>query len=245
MTTPHHDCKFTPVAPRLDGDASGPGWDSIPWVCDFLGDIASGPRPTLRTDVKMLWDAAHFYVALRIEEPHVWATVTERNAVVFMDNDVEVFVDCDGTGRNYYECEVNALGTLWELMLNKSYKEGGHATDWNLSGLRCGVSVDGTLNDPRDVDVGWNVTLAFPVTEMKPFGAAPLLKAGMEWRVNYSRVQWQHEVVGGKYVRVPPHGTPLPQGSNKWHPEKNWTWANMGEVNAHIPERWGFVRFVE
>jgi hypothetical protein len=33
--------------------------------------------------VKMLWDDEYFYVAAEMEEPHVWATLTRHDSVIF------------------------------------------------------------------------------------------------------------------------------------------------------------------
>jgi len=77
----------------------------------------------------MLWDDTYFYVAAQLEEPDVWATLTQRDTVIFYDNDFEVFIDPDGDTHNYYELEVNAFGTLWDLMLLTPYRDGGPAID--------------------------------------------------------------------------------------------------------------------
>jgi hypothetical protein len=56
-------------------------------------------------------------------------------------------------------------------------------------------------------------------------------KDGVQWRVNFSRVQWRHEVVGGKYRKV------------KGLPEDNWVWSPQYAINMHRPETWGYVQF--
>ena len=54
---------------------------------------ATQPRPRFRTRAKMLWDDEYFYIAAELEEPHVWATLTEHDSVIFHDNDFEVFLE--------------------------------------------------------------------------------------------------------------------------------------------------------
>ena len=77
-----------------------------------------------------------------MEEPDVWATLTERDSVIFHDNDFEVFIDPDGDTHAYYELEVNALGTAWDLILIKPYRDGGPAINgWDIAGLKVGVDV--------------------------------------------------------------------------------------------------------
>lgn len=234
---------------RLDGFITDPAWASIPWTDDFV-DISGDPdlRPRFRTRAKMAWDEDYFYVAAELEEPHVWATIRKQNEVIFHDNDFEVFIDPDGDSRDYYEFEMNALGTIWELSLPVPYSQGGEPV-WgcNLPGLIRKVGVKGSLNDPSDTDEGWSVEIAFPwagLAAYNPGRSTPPL-AGDCWRVNFSRVQWRHEVVDGRYVRIPPHGTELPQGlpGEEGHPEDNWVWSPQGEINMHLPERWGRVIF--
>jgi hypothetical protein len=122
-----------------------------------------------------------------VEEPFVEATLTARDSLIYNDNDVEVFI----AGRDaYYEFEINALGTLYEVFfvwedalaafpeLDRetpgarpwngvdfdNHPRGGRVGfwEWDLPGLRSAVFVDGTLNDNSDRDRGWTVELAFP-----------------------------------------------------------------------------------
>ena len=41
----------------------------------------------------MLWDDDALYVGAWMEEPQVVATFTEKNSVIFWDNDFEVFIN--------------------------------------------------------------------------------------------------------------------------------------------------------
>jgi hypothetical protein len=198
---------------------------------------AARPAPRFRTRAKMLWDDEYFYFAARMEEPDLWATLTQRDTVIYYDNDFEVFIDPDGDTHHYYEWEVNALGTVWDLMLLKPYRDGGAAIDaWDIRGQQVAVRLDGTLNDPGDRDEGWTIELALPwavLEEAAPGGAPP--EAGTQWRVNFSRVQWQHAVEDGAYRKRTDAGEPLPQD--------NWVWSPQGAVNMHRPEKWGYVQF--
>ncbi len=197
----------------------------------------------------MAWDDTYFYVAAEMEEPHVWGTITKQNEIMFNDNDFEVFIDPDGDSNNYYEFEMNALGTIWELSLPVPYSEGGvPILGGNLPGLIRKVGVKGNLNDPTTIDEGWCVEMAFPWKELAKYnpGRATPPDPGDMWKVNFSRVQWKHEVVNGEYVRIPPHGTDLCSGLNpedQQHPENNWVWSPQGAVNMHIPAHWGEVVF--
>jgi hypothetical protein len=233
-------CYRAPSRLNIDGKLDEPVWAAASWSDAFV-DIEgeSRPRPRFRTRVKMTWDDEYFYVAAEMEEPDVWATLTERDSVIFHDNDFEIFIDPDGDTHAYYELEVNALGTVWDLMLLKPYRDGGPAINgWDMSGLRTGVDVRGTANTPGDRDEGWTVEIAMPwkiLLEAAPDHRAP--KAGDRWRVNFSRVQWQVDVSDGRYAKRLRPGTRDPL------PENNWVWSPQGAINMHMPERWGQVQF--
>jgi hypothetical protein len=208
------------------------GWDLAPWMS--YGDIVeSGPSPYYHTASKLLYDDEYFYVGAVLGDEHVWGTLTEDQSFIFHDNDWEIFLDLCGEGNNYYEFEINALGTTWQLTLDKPYSKGGSARNIVLPGLVSAVHVDGTLNNPTsEPDCGWSVTVALPLDQLAQFGGGPVVPGKTVWRANFSRVQWRHRIVddgqGGKrYERVPPHGTDLPQGSDCHHPESNWTWCRQ------------------
>jgi hypothetical protein len=215
---------------RLDDDA----WKDAPWTDAFVdieGDIR--PRPRFQTRVKMLWDDRAFYVAALLEEPHVWGTLTKHDSVIFQDNDFEIFIDPDGDNHEYYEIEINALNTEWDLFLKKPYRDGGPALNkWEIPGLKTAVSVAGTLNDSSDRDHSWSVEFAIPWKVLAEFAHRPTPpQDGDQWRVNFSRVEWQHEIAGGHYRKVPKTR------------EDNWVWSPQGAIDMHRPERWGYVQF--
>ncbi|RKY61467.1 MAG: carbohydrate-binding family 9-like protein [Candidatus Latescibacterota bacterium] len=236
----HYVCYRVEGPITVDGKLDEPSWRRTPWTEDFVdieGELK--PRPRFRTRAKMLWDDVYFYVGAELEEPDVWATLTRRDTVIFLDNDFEVFIDPDGDTHRYYELEVNALGTEWDLFLVRPYRDGGPPViSWDIQGLKTGVHVEGTINTPGDRDEGWTVEIALPWDVLKEcaLGRRPP-QPGDQWRVNFSRVEWRVEVVGGRYRKVldPETGRPLP--------EDNWVWSPQGLINMHYPEMWGYVQF--
>ncbi len=229
-----------PSALTVDGKLNEPAWTAAAWselFVDIEGDSRSPPG--FRTRMKMLWDDEFFYVAADMEEPDLWGTLTARDSVIFHDNDFEVFIDPDGDTHAYYELEVNALGTPWDLMLLKPYRDGGRAIDaWDIAGLKAGIDLRGTINRPGDRDDGWSMEIGMPwrmLREAAPNSKPP--QPGDRWRVNFSRVEWQTDVADGRYAKR------LKPGSKDSLPESNWVWSPQGAVNMHMPERWGFVQF--
>jgi hypothetical protein len=227
-------CYRAPSPIKIDGRLDDPAWAAAPWTephRDIEGDLK--PDPPLRTREKMLWDDEYLYIAAELEEPHVWATLTVHDSVIFQDNDFEVFIDPNGDGQEYYEFEANAFGTYWDLLLTKAYKDGGCAVNgWEIPGIKVATHVDGTINDPSDTDRGWSLEIALPWKALGECAHRPSPPLhGDQWRINFSRVEWDVTVEDGRYVKVP------------GRPEHNWIWSPQGVVDMHRPETWGYLQF--
>ena len=132
------------------------------------------------------------------------AHLTERDALIYEENDVEFFI----AGENvYYEFQINALGTIYEVFFvwEEAYERAGYHLRpefkrdvpgvrpfngvgfkhprglrigyWNLdlNGLQSAVNIQGTLNDSSDKDKGWTVELAIPWKSLEPFSRRPFI----------------------------------------------------------------------
>ncbi len=225
-----------PSPPVIDGRLDDEAWQQAPWTAEFI-DIEgeAKPRPRFRTRAKMTWDEDHFYVAAWMAEPHVWGTLTDRDSIIYNDNDFEVFIDPDGDSHDYYELEVNALNTQFDLMLTRPYRCGGtYDIGWDIQGLQTAVDVVGTLNDASDRDEAWTMEIAIPWASLASHANRPVPpEDGDHWWVNFSRVQWRHELEGGNYRRIPETR------------EDNWVWSKQDAIDMHRPQYWGRVQFSE
>jgi len=228
-------CHRASSAVKIDGHLDDPAWGKAEWTADFIDILGPDhPTPRFKTRVKMLWDDEFLYIAAELEEPDVWATLTAHDSVIFHDNDFEVFLNPTGDGLKYFEFEINALNTGWDLFLPKAYNKGGKADNsWEMPGYKSAVWIDGTLNDPRDKDRVWSAELALPWSAFVERSGKGRPNPGDSWRMNFSRVEWRTRVVEGKYEKI------------KGLKEDNWVWSPQGAVNMHIPEKWGVVNFVK
>lgn len=208
---------------HIDGRLDEPVWQRTVSVEPFV-DIRGKdfPAPAQNTSVRLLWDDDCLYIGAEIEETSITAHLTQRDTIIYHDNDFEVFLDPDGDGCHYFEFETNARGVLLDLMLDKGYRSGGSFfIPWNCEGVRLAVRCDGTLNCSRDTDRGWTVEMAIPFAALQRDFDNP--RNHKVWRMNFSRVEWMKA-----------------DG-----PEENWVWCPTGCVDMHMPERWGFLRFID
>jgi hypothetical protein len=222
----------------LDGNLRESDWQKAPWTTDFV-DIegAAKPLPTFQTRVKMLWNDSTLFIAATMQEPQLWATQTHHDDIIYKDNDFEVFIDPDNNTHQYFEVEVNALNKIFDLYLPKPYRNQGDALiSWDVSGLRSGVTLAGTLNHPQDQDKSWTVEMAIPLKAVRMGFPWQPPAEGTLWRINFSRVEWDTRVVGSKNPK-------LQDAKGKDLPEHNWVWSPQGVINMHYPERWGYLQF--
>jgi hypothetical protein len=235
---------------RVDGRLDEPVWQRVKWSEPF-GLIHNGDPAPLETRVAMVWDDECLYVAYRVEDPDIRASMTGFNDHIYLkDDDVEFFFE--GAGY-YYEMGLNALnkgyqirwtwieplvreqrfGELEELFKQPDYlyyvaREGepiGRHADLNyqLPGLRHAVVVDGCINCPEIEDRGWTVEVALPWSGLREISGGRALppKPGDMFRMTAYRCH--HDRVNRK--------------------AKGWTWSIMGNDNIHIPERWNTIVF--
>ena len=122
---PHYTaCKITDTL-TIDGKLDEIIWENASRSNRFT-DLISGAATWLDTRAAVLWDDQNLYVGYWIEEPDVTAKLTQRDAPIYKDNDVELFI----AGQDgYYEFEINSFGTIYEVLffwLDAYEKKGYH-----------------------------------------------------------------------------------------------------------------------
>jgi hypothetical protein len=223
---------------KVDGKLNEDSWKQAVLISDFE-DIegASKPKPSFSTSVKMMWDSQYLYIGAVLEEPHLWGTLKKHDDIIYRDHDFEVFIDPMGDGEQYFEIEINVLGTIMDLFMNKPYKKGGtFDMEWNTNGMLSKIIANGTINDNTDIDSGWTVEMAIPFTAISRNNRTASPSSTNPWRINFSRVQWTLEPDGKSYRKKL-------NENNKPISEHNWVWNPTGVIDMHVPVKWAFLYF--
>jgi hypothetical protein len=223
---------------QIDGKADEAIWSRVPAIGPLVEIQGAAGAPQRNSSVKLCWDDEYLYLFAQLEEAHLWATLKDHDATVFMDHALEIFIDPDGDMYNYLELQINAYETIWELTMEKAYRNGGKSNSgFDIPGLKKAVRLRGTLNQPADRDEGWDVEMAIPLAELKALMPSTRLN-GQTWRVNFSQVSWELEVENGKYQKIKGSG-------GRPNQPQYFVWSPQGRVDLHMPERWGILGFVE
>lgn len=222
----------------VDGKLTEHDWKRAHVIADFE-DIEGGdkPKPAFKTEVKMTWDTQYLYIGAVLEEPHLWGTLKKYDDIIYRDHDFEVFLDPMGDGEQYFEIEINVLGTLMDLYMNKPYKKGGtFDLGWNTTGIITAVHAAGTINNNSDIDSNWTVEMAIPFAAISKLNRVATPSSTQPWRINFSRVQWTLEPLGMSYQKKL-------KENKKPISEHNWVWSPTGIIDMHVPVKWGYLYF--
>ncbi|MCA9690490.1 MAG: carbohydrate-binding family 9-like protein, partial [Myxococcales bacterium] len=160
------------------GHALGQSLDGEP----YPGPDEAG-EPTL---VWFAWTEEALLVAGRLPDVDLWSEYSAQDDPLYRQEAFEVFVAGDNSGARYLEYQVSARGVTFDARFPR-YRKGDEAWD---SSFATAVALRGTVNDDRDRDVGWDVEVAIPWTELCQETAVPCPpRAGQSLRVNVFRLE--------------------------------------------------------
>jgi hypothetical protein len=149
---------------KTDGELDEPSWR----VCGRTGafiDATGGPaRPY--SDARFLWDDQNLYMALYAADDEITATVTQHDGPVWIDDAFSVRLTPPGPTPPTFAIDVSPASVVTDVRIDPS---GARDPSWE-SGMRLGVDMDGTLNDPSNEDEEWVVESAIPFSS---FGVKP------------------------------------------------------------------------
>ncbi len=183
---PVYECHRTNGELTIDGKIDEAAWDKAEPAYFVAQD---GSEPRLKTRFQWLWDDEYLYGAFFVEDDHIWATMTERDAYLWTENVVEFFINADGCSKSYIEIEINPLNTILDLYVLNKYnarKDIKQLWDWDCIGLRSAVQLAGTVNDDSDTDQYWTFEIAIPFAQVYTAPNHPPT-TGDQWRVDFCR----------------------------------------------------------
>ena len=234
-------CNKTSNTITIDGHLSKHEWSHVKWSEEFV-DIEgkTSKTPFLITKMKMLWSDEYFYVAAICYNTHIWGNIKTKDMGLYRENAFEIFIDPDNDTHNYYELQINALNTISDLLLIKPYRDGKKSSisSWDFKELKSAVKINGSLNNPSDLDSSWIIEIAIPWESFREVSSTSLPpKDKDKWRLNFLRVHWNTRIINNHYSKI------LNSELDNFSSPNYWTWSPQGVVNMHYPEMWGYVQF--
>ena len=217
-------CHRASSAIKIDGRLDDNAWGKAE-VIDFVLPT-TGKEPVGKTQARIMWDDSYLYVAYRAYDKDIWSILRGRDSSTCREDCLECFIQPDPRAKPYYNFEINALGTIYDAY-NIGRYSGGYDhhrwAAWNCGGLRVGIYIDGTINDPSDIDNCWQMELAIPFAELPTLnGKRP--KLGDVWKFLLARYDFSVHL---------PDDVELS------------TCSRLKKVDFHLSEQWPRLRFAE
>ena len=165
--------------PTVDGRLDDDVWASAAVV--KFHDAATGEEPRRATRVRLLWDDVNLYFGFDCDDddPKPNAAMTNRDANLWEEEVVEMFLSPTGELHTYAELEVNPLNTLFDAMILNNGKRTQVLRDWDMEAIRHAVAFRSD---------GWSVEVALPFDEFYTAPHTPP-RVGDTWRMNLYRIE--------------------------------------------------------
>jgi hypothetical protein len=207
---------------RIDGKLDEPAWLAAADTSHFVNVRTGAPHPEspVQGSAKLLWDDKWLYVGFDVKDRDLSGGFdkTQKDPQLWTKDCVELMIDPDGDGDNqdYYEIQINPQNLVFDSRFD-SYNQPrdeknakfGHQ-EWS-SELTSAVQLEGTLDNPKDKDVGYVVEARIPWASFDKAKEAPP-KPGATWRMNLyamhdnGGVAWSPILEQGNFHKAPRFG---------------------------------------
>lgn len=168
-----------------DGNLNEPSWANAMRTGPLVNTMTGAPAGATesRANVRMLWDDQNLYLAYEVSDDNLVDTSTERDNHLWENDAVEVMLDPNGDGQNYFEIQVSPNNHTFETRYDRARdpQPFGH-TDWNPA-LVTGVQRTGTVGNADDTDERYVVELAIPWASLADLPHTPP-QVGDQLRLN-------------------------------------------------------------
>src|SRR5262245_33037878 len=155
----------------------GGGWEHAASIGPFPLSHGRG-MPRQATSAHVAADGDALYVRFVCDDREPWGTLRERDAPLYQEEVVEVFLaPGEDDPQVYFEYEVSPLGVLFDARIeNPDARRDTMKAEvaWNCAGIRWGAGL---------VPTGWWAALAIPWAPMLRGAPVPSV-----WRANFFRI---------------------------------------------------------
>ena len=131
--------------------------DQAAWK--FAQLVEWGPAP-YKTRFRALWKQDGLYLRFDSDDAKPWHTMTKRDEHLWDEEVVEIFLDLDGSGRNYAEYEINPANVICDVKMVRPTPDKLFDLQWNHEGLESRDVVSALVRLPLPLTGSSEVVLA-------------------------------------------------------------------------------------
>jgi hypothetical protein len=181
-------------APAIDGDLSDGVWSRAVVIDQFFEFRSGGDPAAAEGTARLLWDDNALYVGLELQDADIRSSCALRgdcgnDASLFNGDVIELFIKELPGRTKYFEFEWSPLGEFFDARFDNAMDprwSTAPGVGWDSTAAMWAVQVDGTVDNPLDVDAGWTVEAAIPLVDL----GLTSLGAGSEWYFTVARYDY-------------------------------------------------------
>lgn len=176
------------------------------------------------TAFRALWNDDGLFIRFDATDPDPWHTLAQRDARVWEEEVVELFVAPERAGRRYLEIEISPGNVVSDVYVN--LVEARFDLAWNADGATTRVFPQ---RDSAGRTTGWTAIAFLPWHGMQLPASAPVSatppRPGDRWRFNVFRIER-------------PGGKTRPEAGALY-----LAWSPTGQSSFHVPEAFRELEF--
>ena len=171
--------------PTIDGVLEPDVWGQTPWTTDFVLSDGSAEAPH-RARARILWTDDAVYFGFQVDDSDIYAPHQTRDDPLYAYDVVEVFIDPEGDGRDYFEFEVSPRGTLFDAKFPTHRQHLERSKRFDASSFIAAVSREPGQHG-GDINPGYTVEMQVRFSDL---GLTESPKPGDRWRINLFRIDY-------------------------------------------------------
>ena len=208
----------------IDGKLDEKDWKQAHEV-ELVNNRGAG-EPRLKTTIRFLWNDDYLYAAFYCEDPDAWTIYKKEDDPVWIAESVELLIDPDGNGKNFYALEIAPNNVKFDAFSLRNHDgKNQYLQEWNFLGIKTAVYCEGNGYKKGTKDEYWTTEIAlwFPdfwdVTTIPP-------RDGDMWRLNAYRQDRERLKITGEN-----------------HPEAMFVAFSPTQSHFHVPSKFGKLIF--
>ena len=135
------------------------------------------------TSFRMLWDAEYLYVFFEAKDKYLTAREKKRDGQPYFDDCLEIFlIPAPDSLDTHFGFELNLYKASNDFVyFNNYYKEKNEVLFSYNPDFEAEVSYRGTINNNEDIDEGWNLEMAIPISALGSLPSLNPVKKDSQW----------------------------------------------------------------
>lgn len=141
------------------------------------------PDDQQRTTFRMLWDEKNLYLFYKMEDKFLTARETKRDGEPYLDDCAEIFfITVPDSLDTHFGYEFNLYKASNDFVYFNDFYQGEHGILKTFNPeFEVEVTYDGTVNDNSDIDKGWMMEIAIPISNFDGLGKFVPVEVGNKW----------------------------------------------------------------